>query len=112
AETTRRELSPATRGYIIGALEAGASAAQVATSKSLKPDTVRLTYRKRDDKPHQESRPRSGGLKSYSIRDERRVVRFVRANPKATWKSTMAGPNLDFSKRTYQSICEAYNITN
>jgi hypothetical protein len=40
-KTTRRELSPATRGYIIGALDAGESTAEVAAKKNVKPDTVR-----------------------------------------------------------------------
>jgi hypothetical protein len=49
-KTAHRELSPATRGYIIGAMDAGQSRAEVARPKA---DTVRKTYRMRKERPHQ-----------------------------------------------------------
>jgi hypothetical protein len=76
-KTTRRELSPVTCGYILGALDAGISPAEVAAAKSLNPDTVRLTNRKRNERPHQLSKPRVGGLKCYTPQDERHIIRYI-----------------------------------
>jgi hypothetical protein len=110
-KTTRRELSAATRGFLIGAVQAGQSPNEVGALKNIEPDTVRWTVRNADNLPQLQSRQRLGTPKKLSDRDERRLLRYVRANPKAMWKTTQRELDLPCSKSTYQRALRDHYIT-
>lgn len=107
----RRELSPATRGYIIGAMDAGQSGVEVGRAIGVRPDTVRKTYRKREERPHQESKPRSGAPRKWNDRDERRILRFVKQNTQMEWKDIIKYLHVDFSKTTVKRILSKHHIS-
>ncbi len=106
-----RELSPATRGEIIGRMKAGQNGVEVGAEMGLKPDTVRKTYRMAKQRQHQESLPRSGAPSKHDARDDRRILRFIRQNTALEWNEVMKLLHVDFSKRTVQRILAKYHIT-
>lgn len=107
---TRRELSPATRGFIIGAISGGMTVKEVAAMKSLNQSTVRKTYKLRNQRPGQKSLPRSGRPDKLSVRDERRLLRHARTNPTATFKEVVDELKLDVSNKVYLKTLKRNDI--
>src|ERR1700743_3125633 len=79
------ELSPHIRSVIIGMKLAGKNGVQIADALKLPQSTVYKTIDQFSERNENQSKPRSGAPKRYTERDERRVLRLVRQNPKMTW---------------------------
>jgi hypothetical protein len=47
----------------------------------------------------------------WNMRDERRILRFIKQNTQMEWKDVMKGLVVDFSKDTVKRILKKHNIT-
>ena len=81
----KEELTPNDRGKIEGAIAAGATYAFAAENVNCAPSTARYTVQQASKRQYGHSKPRSGRLKEWDSRFERRVLRLVRINPKTTY---------------------------
>jgi transposase len=108
--TPNHELSPHIRSIIIGLALGGENASRIARRLKLPRTTVRDQINHYQDRDANQSKPRSGRPKSYGVRDERRVLRLVRQNPKMTWHHLQESLDLAISKRTYQRLLAKHGI--
>jgi transposase len=110
-ETRRKELTPIERERIITAAEWGATQAQICDRYNFKKSTVRETLAKAGSRIDNQSAPRSGRPKLSTERDERHILRVIRANPKLKWEDVQKECGREFSKSTYRRILAKYNIS-
>ena len=106
------DLTPVQRAKIIGAAEHGISPSQIATTYGLKYTTIQSTIQLDPERDNCNSQPRSGRPKSYTDRDVRIVLRFVRKHPKATYTEVKSEIGLDISHSTIKRILRESGITN
>ncbi len=107
----RKELSPATRGKIVGKAEEGASQRKISHDLGVAKSTVADTIKHALERQHQQSKKRPGRPAKWYARDERRILRIVRNHPKREWKDVLNDLNRRFSKRTLQRVLRKHNIT-
>ena len=104
------ELSVNKRAQIVGAVQGGAGFTETAQRLDLKPSTVKTTLRREPMRHANESLPRTGRPKATSARDVRTIVRYVRINPKHTYRQIRKSLQLTLSSRTIKRILEPFNI--
>ena len=102
-----KELSPATRGKIIGRADAGQWAPQITRATKLPRSTVRDTLSKAPIRPHQHSLPRSGRLEAYS---DNQIPRTVESQPSITYQELKNDLQLSCSIGTLQRIVAKHHI--
>jgi transposase len=107
----RKELSPATRGKIIGKAEEGASQRKISRDLTIAKSTIADTIKHAPERQHQQSKKRLGRPTKWNTRDERRILRIVRKSPKREWKDVLNDLDRQFSKRTLQRVLRKHNIT-
>jgi hypothetical protein len=105
------ELSPHIRSTIVGMKIGGQNGSQIARTLNLPQSTVYKTIDLALQRDANQSQSRSGAPAKYTIRDERRLLRFVRLNPKKTWRQVVEAIQLGVSKRTHQRMLNKYHIT-
>ena len=81
----RKELTPYTRGFILGQLTAGVKQADVAKALNLSRATVRITLLRANIRINGELIKRSSKPKVIDDRNERIILRLVRINLKQTY---------------------------
>lgn len=59
-----------------------------------------------------ESQPRIGAPRSYSDRDEHKILRFIRRNPKCKYEEIREGCEVPWSNTTQKRIFRRHGITN
>jgi hypothetical protein len=106
------ELSPYTRGQIIGYHKAGAAPLEIALSLNEQPRTILTTIHKESLRNEGESQPRTPRGKSYTDTDVRHILRVVRAEPKSTYAQVKLACGLTCSTSTLKRILKEYGITN
>ncbi len=105
------ELSPFDRGQIIATRREGGSWNYIADKFKIARSTIRSTVSANPLRTQGHSLKRSGRPPKWNVRDERRILKYARANPKHTWAEIMTALALPFSKRTYQRIVKKHHIT-
>ena len=78
----RKELTPYTRGFILGQLTAGVKQANVAKTLNLSQAIIRTTLLRANTRINDELVKRSDRLKVIDDRDERIILRLIRINLK------------------------------
>jgi transposase len=106
------ELKPYQRGKIIGKAEEGASIAKIARDLKCHESTVTYTIQQERLRNEGASLVRASRKKSYSDRDERNILRYVRLNPKHTYKQVKVFLQLKCSKTTIKRILKEHGISN
>jgi hypothetical protein len=81
----RKELTPYQRGKILGARDAGASYGDIENMYGIPRYTVITTTRRSTLRVEGKSLPRQGRPPSHDDRIDRRIIRYVRINPKTTY---------------------------
>jgi transposase len=105
------QLSKTDRNRIYGALDAGVRPSDVAARLNLNPNTVRTTKLRRPTRPLDgDVKPRSGRPRKLSGRDQRRLLRTIREEPKLTYSQVIKRLGFDISRSTYQRVLIRYNI--
>jgi hypothetical protein len=106
------DLSPFQRGQISGSSTEGAKTASISRKYTLPYSTVASTLNLEHLREDGASQHRSGRPLSYTLAEERRVLRHARANPKDTYRELIEGCSLLYSKNTVKKILKAYGIQN
>ena len=108
---SRRELTPFQRGLIVGAYRSGDGPTQISRQYDVPIGTVKTTLARDKSRIEGTSQPRIGRPYTYSERDERVLLRYVRKFPKHTYDLVRIGTGLDFSNTTIRRILEPFGIS-
>ena len=106
------ELTPYQRGLIVGAASLGKKPTGIAGQYKLPLETVKSTLRLDLVRNEGQSKPRSGRLKAYSDRDERKILRQVRLHPKCTYADVRKACVVTLCDSTLKSILKKHGILN
>lgn len=106
----RKELSQALRIQITTALDWGHSVREICEKYSVSRSAVYYTKKRQLVRQNNASLPRSGRPKKLSDREERRLLRYIRLNPKATFKKISTDIQCPVGRTTIKSILKEYNI--
>src|SRR5438067_9838041 len=104
----RRELSDFERGKIIGASDAGENQSQISRRYGFPRTTVQSVL----TNPNPDRSARTGRRKSLDERDERRILREIRKNPKISYLKLYEACNLEVSYSTFYCILKEHEISN
>jgi hypothetical protein len=104
------ELTPNARGQIQGSRKIGGSWGQIRDTLKIPKSTARNTVRLAAARVDGESRPRSGRPPKYDLRDERRILRYIRYIPKAIYASMKEALHIYLSTDTFTRILDKYGI--
>jgi Transposase/DDE superfamily endonuclease len=108
--TPNTELSPHIRSVIIGMHIAGQNASQIARILKLPGATIRDQIRLFPQRHANQSLPRSGHPRVYTDRDERRILRIIRKEPKIRWRCLKLTTGLDISLWTFKRLLKRHGI--
>lgn len=108
----RRELTPYTRGRIVGLASAGCSSASIARSVNCPDSTVRTTLKTAPSRDDGESAPRDGRPKILTSRDERHIIRRARIEPDITYLELKERCSLHCHEKTIYRVLKDYGLTN
>ena len=108
----RKELSPYQRGQVISAKTFGHTPAEIAHVLNLPDSTVRTTIIRESLRHDGKSKKGRGRRKSYTPRDERKLLRHIRLHPKDTYIAVKQATGLEISRTTIKKILKASGITN
>ncbi|KAH8805067.1 hypothetical protein F5884DRAFT_798336 [Xylogone sp. PMI_703] len=111
-KTPRKELTPYERGMIAGAAKLGHSPAEISKSLNLPYSTVKATLSRDELRDNGKSQPRSGAPRSYSDRDERSILRFIRHNPKCKYEEIRERCGGSWSDATLKRIFRKNGVSN
>ena len=106
------ELSPNTRGKIIGAKDFGGTATQIGKRYNYPESTIQSTCKLEPERVRNVSQPRSGRPKTYSDRDKRYILRQVRLHLKCTYADVRQACLVKLCNSTLKSILKKHGITN
>jgi transposase len=106
----KKQLSPYSRGKIIGAYAAGAKIAQIARLFSTPDSTVRRTIANEENQPHGLSLPKPGRPILSTVQDERSILRFIRSNPKTKYSVIKHKCGLEISHSAIKRILRKHGI--
>ena len=106
------QLTPSQRGQIIGALQHGASFVGAATAVKCNEKTARDTLKRFTTQPTNVTKKRPGRPLTYDDRFERKLLRFVRPNPKATYAQIKSALDTYLSHDVLYRILKKHGLTN
>ena len=104
------ELSSEQRAGILAAVEAGEKKSEIAKRFRVSRNTVYETIHRFNETNSTQSRPRSGGPRALSARDERLLLRTVKKEPKLTYNGIIQQTKLNVSRTTIRRILKQYGI--
>ena len=82
-----QELSKEARSSIISAVLAGTPKSQVARDHHVHRNTVNTTFKRLQHHQSLDSLPKSGCPTKFSSADKRKIIRYIRQDPKIKWKT-------------------------
>jgi len=106
------ELTPYTRGKIVGLSLKGAKSTEIQDRLKITRGALRSTLSLDCLRNEGVSQPRTGRPKVYTEAEERKVVRHARINPKDSYAQVKKACNLSFSHRTIKKILAEHGIVN
>lgn len=104
------QLSEVQRAQIFGQAVAGAGDAAIALKEHLPLSTIKSTIAKVRKRHSVVTAPRKGRPKVFSDRDQRHLLRYIRANPQATWSAIKTATGLEFSRQWLSHIMKEHHI--
>ena len=107
----RSELSVYTKGQISGLAKADFTSTQIHRDLNVPRFTIQSFLNRLVTTQTEENKPRSDRSKKLSPRDERFLLRYVRANPKTTWLQLKKDTGLDVSRNTLKRTLQAHGIS-
>src|SRR2546421_9022747 len=105
-----KELSLYLRGLIQTWAAIGLGTAEIARKTFLTPETVRSTLSRNPQRHEGITLPRSGRPSKLSRRDRRTLLRYVRKNPKLSYKQILIDTRLPVCKKTVYRILREEGI--
>lgn len=106
------EYSPYQRGIIVATRRALGSDRAAAEELKIPKSSVNNTVRADESRHNGESKPRSGRPPVCDDREKRRLLRFVKNNPDATYKDWVKESDVEISRATYLRILKGAGVTN
>ena len=106
------ELSLEHKHVLYGRARAGESAGEIAIAEALPKSTVQKVLRQGTTTGSLALATRVGRPKIHNDRDDRKILRIIRINPKITYAGLRREAGLEFSRSTYYRILRANGITN
>jgi hypothetical protein len=107
-----KHLTPDMRGKIVGLSLFGSSPTEVAVGLNIEHSTVRYTLSTDSLRHEGSSQPKDPRRKSYSLAEERKLLRHIRLHPKDTYKQVRVACALTCSTTTIKRILKIHGITN
>ncbi|TEY26914.1 hypothetical protein BOTCAL_1163g00010 [Botryotinia calthae] len=107
-----KRLTPYIRGKIVSKAEEGLSSYRISKGLGLARGTIRYTLLQDLVRNDGICLPRASRSRSYTERDERMLLRYIRLSPKATYKQVIQEVGLDCSVTTIKRILTKYGIAN
>ena len=107
-----QHLNPSTRGKISGASFFGSTPTEIAFGLNAARSTVRYTLAQDHLRPDGVSLPKNPRRKSYTLAEERKLLRHIRLHPKDTYQEVKIACDLDCSKTTIKRILKLHGIAN
>jgi hypothetical protein len=104
--STTKELSPYSRGLIIGKYEAVVSLSQISESLAIPSSTVFDTIQQNSKRNNGKSIPRPGRPKSYTERDKRHIIQLIKRDPFIKYEDIRERTGLNLSSTTFLSILQ------
>ena len=106
----RSELSVYTKDQISGLTKAGFTSTQIHRDLNVPRSTIQSFLDRLVITQTEENKPRSGRSKKFSSRDERSLLRYVRANSKTTWLQLKKDTGLNVFRDTLKRTLQAHGI--
>ncbi|RFU28321.1 hypothetical protein B7463_g7998, partial [Scytalidium lignicola] len=108
--TPYKDLSPYIRGKIIGKAEEGKKIAHIAKELNVPDSTVRDTIKKEQLRTDGKSNPKPGRPDKYSERFKRRLIAFVRKEPKSSMAKIRKHMEVKISNKAITRILDSVGI--
>ncbi|PQE07783.1 hypothetical protein CJF31_00007589 [Rutstroemia sp. NJR-2017a BVV2] len=106
-----KHLSPYQRGQVIGQYYKGAKPAAIATALKVHDSAVRYTLQHMELRSNSKDLPRAARKLSYSDRDKRVIIRYVRLFPKHTYKRLLKKHSItNWRCKKRPELSEAYTL--
>jgi hypothetical protein len=106
------ELSPYQRGIAIGLAKKGAKIPEIENELKCSRGAVRSTLLYASLRNEGNSQVRHGAPRSYTLSEERKILRHVRIHPKDTYEKVKLACNLTISTSTIKRILKEHGILN
>jgi transposase len=107
-----KELAPHTRAKITTLREEGISIREIAERTKISENTVKWTLKSEPRRNAGITLKRIGRPRSYTERDQRSIIRFVRNNPKAIYTDIRQNLHINLSHDTFCRILNSVGIKN
>jgi hypothetical protein len=104
------ELTVNDRAQIVGAIKCGARPCEVSRTLDFTPNPIFTTVQRDSIRQDNHSLPRSGRPKKATDRDIRTIVRYVRVNPKHTYRQIRQSLRILLSTSTIKRILAPFHI--
>ncbi|KAJ8064034.1 hypothetical protein OCU04_007875 [Sclerotinia nivalis] len=111
-EVAFKHLTLYMRGKIIGKAEEGARPTKIGRELGIPQSTISYTIKQDSLRNEGASLPKKTRKKSYTERDERILIRYIRLYPKAIYKEVKKVCGLDCSITTIKRILKNHRILN
>lgn len=98
------------RAQIVGAVKCGVRIAGAARAFGFTPSTVKTPVRRNSVRHANEALPRSGRPIKATERDVRTIIRYVRINPKRTYRQIKTQLRISLSASTIKRILAPFHI--
>ena len=108
----RKELSSIRRAEICCAAKFGHKPAEISEVLNTPISTIKTTLQRQSQRNNHASKPRSGRPRKTTDRDERNILRIVRAEPKISYRTLQRYSGIKVSKSTFYRLLKRHGITN
>jgi hypothetical protein len=108
--TRGKDLSPYLRGKLIGAANAGQSHTSIQAEYGVSRKALRGTIAQDYTRPEGLSAKKPGCPSTYSIRDERMMLRNLRLSPKSTFDERRKDTGLEMSNSTIKRVAQKHGL--
>jgi hypothetical protein len=102
--TKEKELTPYSRGFIIGESYCGVKPSQISRNLQIPRSTVVDSIQQNSKQNDGKSIPRSGRPKSYTERDKRHIIQLIKRDPFIKYDDIRERTGLSISSTTFLSI--------
>jgi transposase len=102
--TKGKELTPYSRGLIIGEYNCGVKPSQISRNLQIPRSTVIDTIQQKSKRDDGKSSPRPGRPKSYTERDKRHIIQLIKRDPFITYQAIRERTGLNVSSTTFLTI--------
>lgn len=105
-----KDISPYVRGKIVGMADSGVPASKIQAQYGVSRKAVRGSIAQDSQRPEGKSAPHSGCPPTYTIRDERMMLRNLRLFPKSTFNDRRLESGVGMSNSTIKRLARKHGL--